>query len=130
MKLRMTFAVAVAALAVGIPTAAAEPDGYQPQLQAGAQPDAFDRYLRNNVPDEQSDAFSRYLRNNTSATAAGEHPDSRADRFSPFGEVEPVAAGGRDWSTGALGALGGGLFVLLAVVGASAIRERRRLALR
>lgn len=136
MRLRTTFALAVAALAVGIPTAAADPDGYQPQLQAGA-PDAVDRYLRNNAPEEQSDAFSRYLRNHSSsATAsfdssgAGSHPDSRAVRPSSVVEAAPVVVAGRDWTTGALGALGGALLALVAVVGASAIRGRGRLVFR
>ena len=118
-------------------TAAADPDGYQPQLQAGAQPDAFDRYVRNNAPAEPTDAFGRYLRNHSSGTlsfdptgAAG-HPDSRAVRLSSAVEAGPAVAGdGRDWTTGALGALGGAFLALVAVVGASAIRGRGRLVLR
>lgn len=133
MKLRTAFALAVAALTIGVPVAAADPDGYQPQLKTGVQPDAIDRYLRNNAPEEQPDVIARYLRNHTAegsavaSTGAAGHPDSRAVRPSPTGEVEPVAADGRDWTTGALGALGG---AFLAIVGASAIRARRQLVLR
>ena len=120
MKLRTTLALAVTALAIGVPaaTAAAEPDGYQPQLQLGAQPEPFDRY---NLAEEQSDVSTR-------ATGAAGHPDSRADRSWPgVGEQTPVDD--RDWSTVALGAVGGAFAMLLAIVGASAIRERRRLVL-
>ena len=134
MKLRTAFALAVAALAMGVPLAGATPDGYQPQLQAGSEPDAFDRYLRNNAPLQQPDAFDRYLANNApqtvETTGAAGHPDSRAVRPSPTNEITPVGGDGRDWTTGAVGALGGALFALLAIVGASAIRERRRLVLR
>lgn len=118
MKIQTAVAIAVAALAIGIPTAAATPDGYQPQLQGGA-PDAVDRYLRNHTSSAVLDA-----------TGAAAHPDSRADRSIPVGQVAVRAAAGRDWTTGALGALSGALFVLLAVVGAFAMRERRRLVLR
>lgn len=117
MKIRTAFALAVAAFAIAVPTAAATPDGYQPQLQAGT-PDAVDRYLRNH----KSSALA--------VTGAAAHPDSRADRTIPVGQVSVRAAAGRDWTTGALGALGGAVFVLLAVAGASAMRERRRLLLR
>jgi hypothetical protein len=119
MKLWTALALAGAALAIGAPAAtAADPDGYQPQLQVGAQPTPFDRY---NLAEEQSDVSIR-------ATGAAGHPDSRADRSWP-GVGEPAPVDDRDWSTAALGALGGALVVLLAVVGASAIRERRRLVL-
>ena len=127
MKLRTAFALAVAALTIGIPVGT-----------AGVQPDALDRYLSNNAPEEQPDAIGRYLQNHSTSlaaevetTGAAGHPDSRAVRPGPTGDVEPVAdGGGRDWTTGAWGALGGVLFALLAIVGASAIRERRRLVLR
>jgi hypothetical protein len=126
MRIRTAFVLAVAALAIGVPGAAADPDGYQPQLQAGAPPDAFDRYLGNHAPDEQSDAFSRYLGNHTSSTGAAGHPDSRPDRWTPIGEAEPLSAGGREWTIGALGALGGAILMFLA----ASIRGRRRLVLR
>jgi hypothetical protein len=122
MKLRTAFTLAVAAFAIGVPNAVADPGGYEPPV--GAQPDALDRYVNNNAPEEQPDAIGRYLSNH-----AG-HPDSRADRPSLAVAVEAAAADGRGWTTAALGALGGAFFVLLAVVGASAIRERRRLVLR
>jgi len=138
MRIRSTLALGAAALTLGVPVAAADPDGYQPQLQTGAQPDAVDRYLRNNAPDEQPDALARYLRNNSApaspsfdSTAAARHPDSRAVRLTPTGEIEAGVAGEtRDWTLGVLGALGGALLALVAVVGASAIRDRRRLVLR
>ena len=34
MQIRTTLALAAAALTLGVPVAAADPDGYQPQLQA------------------------------------------------------------------------------------------------
>jgi hypothetical protein len=122
MKLRTALTLAVAAFAIGVPNAVADPGGSQPTVSA--QPDALDRYLSNNAPEAQPDAIDRYLSNH-----AG-HPDSRADRPSLAVAVEAAAADGRGWTTAALGALGGAFFVLLAVVGASAIRGRRRLVLR
>ena len=132
--IRTTFALAIAVLAIGVPTAVATPDGYQPQLQTDRdQPDAFMRALRN-APDE-SDVFTRYVRNHATAAGAGvpaAHPDSRAIRPSP-GVLRDVAIreGGLDWTTGGLG-LGVGLLLAALVVGtAFATRGRRdRLALR
>ena len=119
MRIRTAFTLAVAALAIGVPAAAAaDPDGYQPQLQVGAQPEPFDRH---NLAEEQSER-------STAATGAASHPDSRADRSWP-GVGEQTTVDDRGWSTAALGALGGALIMLLAIVGASAIRERRRLVL-
>ena len=132
--IRTTFALVITVLAIGVPTAGAAPDGYQPQLQTdGAQPDAFMRALHN-APDE-SDVFTRYVRNH--ATAAGAsgpatHPDSQAVRPSPgVARDVPIREGGLDWTTGGLG-LGVGLLVAALAVGtASATRGRRdRLALR
>lgn len=134
MKIRTTFALAVATLTLGVPVAAADPDGYQPQLQGITSPDAVDRYLSNNAP-EEPDAIARYLRSHSTSiapafdTGAAGHPDSRAVRPSPPVEVDSVP-GGRDWTAGTVGAFGGALLALLAIVGASAIRERRRLVLR
>lgn len=133
MRTRTTFALAASTLAFGVPPAAATPDSYQPQL--GAQPDAFERYVMNNAPEEQPDAFSRYLRNQQSAslgsTGAATHPDSRAVRPSPaLAAAAAVDGDSRDWAAGALGALGGALVAVVAVAGASAIRGRRRLVLR
>ena len=132
MRTLTTLALAFATLALGVTAAAATPDGYQPQL---AQPDAFDRYLLNNTPEEQPDGLARYLRNNAepsvaSLDAAG-HPDSRAVRPSPPVETA-VAVGdeGRDWTIGIVGAFGGALLAFVAIVGASAIRGRSRLVLR
>ena len=133
MRIRNTLALAVAALAIGVPVATADPDGYQPQLKTGAQLDVVDRYLRNNAPDEQPDSIDRYLGNSTSvvaASGAAGHPDSRALRPSPPVALVSVDSDGRDWTTHVLGALGGACFMFLAIVGASAIRDRRRLVLR
>ncbi len=138
MTFRTAFALAVAALTVGVPVSGATPDGYQPQLRPGPQPDAIDRYLRNNAAPQQPDALDRYLADNAAQqvetqqveTAAAGHPDSHAVRPSPSAEIAPVDGAGRDWATGAVGALGGVLVAVLAIVGASAMRERRRLVLR
>ena len=135
MKLRTILTLAVAALTLGVPVAAADPDGYQPQLSTGVQSDVVERYLRNNTPEEQSDVFDRYLRNHAAegsavaSTSAARHPDSLGVRPDLFGEVG-VGADGREWTTGALGALGGAFLAFFAIVGASAIRARRRLVLR
>ena len=148
MKLRTTLALAVASLTIGVPAAAADPDGpYQAEPQVIAQPDALDRYLAtttasrrarpylsNNAPTAQPDALDRYLRNNSpqqsETTGAATHPDSRPVRPSLAGDVVSSGGDGRDWTTGAVGAIGGALLAILAIVGASAIRERRRLVLR
>ena len=155
MKIRTTLALAAATLTLSVPVAAAAPDGYQPdaidrylanngqegvqaQDQANAQPDAVDRYVANVLRQaDPPDALSRYLRNNPSGadsafdlTGAARHPDSRAVR--PGGASVPSdrsESAGLSWEIGAIGALGA-LILLLAVVGASAMRERRRLALR
>jgi hypothetical protein len=124
MQIRTTLALATAALTLGVPVAAADPDGYQPQLRANAQPDAIDRYLANNGPDGSQpqlrtdagpDAVDRYIAN--------------ARRSSPA-PVDAIEAGGVDWHAGAIGALGGGLVILLLVATAATVRQRRRLALR
>lgn len=120
MKLQTTLAVVLAALTIGVAGAAAAPDGYQPQLQGQAQTDAFDRYVRNNTPQPGA----------TGSDGAAGHPDSLGVRPTVVGESEPVPSSGRDWTAGAFGALGGALIALLAFVGASAMRERRRLVLR
>ena len=130
MKIRSTIALTAAAMTVGVPVAAATPDGYQPQLKSISQPDAVDRYLRNNAPTQQPDAFDRYVQNNApEVTGAASHPDSRELRASVGIESAPAPQDGRDWTTGAIGAVSGALLAALAIVGASAIRERRRLAL-
>jgi hypothetical protein len=122
MRIRTTLALAAATLTLGVPVAAADPDGYQPQLRSDAQPDAIDRYLANNGPDGSQpqlradagpDAVDRYVANARRSTA-------------PKGAVE---AGGIDWQIGALGALGGGLVILLLVAGTAMVRQRRRLVL-
>ena len=123
MQIRTTLALATAALTLGVPVAAADPDGYQPQLRANAQPDAIDRYLANNGPD----GYQPQLR-----TDAG--PDA-VDRYianvhrSSTGPMNTVEAGGIDWQVAGIGAVGGGLVVLL-LVAAATVRERRRLVLR
>jgi hypothetical protein len=123
MQIRTTLALATAALTLGVPVAAADPDGYQPQLRANAQPDAIDRYLANNGPD----GHQPQLR-----TDAG--PDA-VDRYianlhrSSTGSMDTVEAGGIDWQVAGIGAVGGALVVLL-LVAAATVRERRRLVLR
>ena len=150
MKLRTTLALAVASLTIGVPAAAADSRRLPAPAQVRAQPDAIDRYLRNNAPvrsrtrstatcsnnapSAQPDALDRYLRNNapqqSETTGAATHPDSRA-----VGRAWP-ATSSRSAATAATGRpvpsarLGGALLAILAIVGASAIRERRRLALR
>lgn len=130
MKIRTTFVVMIAALAFGAPVAAADPDTYPSQPQASVQPDAIDRYLRNAKLSAagQPDALDRYLRNHQSGAAT--HLDSHDFRPTTSGSVAPAADEGRDWMQGGLVALGGGFVLLLAVVGASATRERRRPILR
>jgi hypothetical protein len=72
MQIRATFALAAAALTLGVSVAAAAPDGYQPQLKEDAQPDVIDRYLTSNRPDGYQpqlfadpgpDAVDRFLAN-------------------------------------------------------------------
>jgi hypothetical protein len=134
MKLKTTLAACVTALTIGVAGAAADPDGYQPSLQGQATSDAVDRYLRNNAP-PVPDALERYLRNNTpppyavGSNGAADHPDSLGARPTLVAGSE-FASDGRDWTVGAFGALGGALLALLAIAGASAMRERRRLVLR
>lgn len=131
MKLSQALAVTTTVLAIGVPVAGAAPDGYQPQLRSTSQPDAFMRYLRNNAPaPQQSDAFTRYLRNNAPQSGAASHPDSRGERFSLAVSATPVAVSddGTDLTTGVIGALLGAFVTMLAIVGASSIRGRRRLA--
>ncbi len=134
--IRTAFALAVTILAITVlataaPAAAAAPDGYQPQLQAGDdQPDAFMRAFRN-TPDG-SDVVVRYLRNHATVVGAGvpaAHPDSRAVRPSPgAGRSEAIDGNGIDWNTGGVGVALGLLLAALAVGTASATRGR--LALR
>jgi hypothetical protein len=123
MQIRTTLAFVAAALTLGVPVAAANPDGYQPQLRAEAQPDAVDRYLANHGPDGSQpqlrtdagpDAVDRYLANVRRSTPA---------------PVDAIEAGGIDWQAGAIGALGGGLVILLLVAGTVMVRQRRRLLL-
>lgn len=138
MKIRTTFALAVATLTLGVPVATAAPDGYQPELQSNAQPDVFERYVANALRQaDQPDAFARYLRNHSSgadsapdSTGASRHPDSLAVRPGVSVPVNTVEAGGFSWNTVAVGTLGGAVIVLLAIIGASAMRMRRRLVLR
>ena len=138
MKIRTTFALAVATLTLGVPVATAAPDGYQPELQSNAQPDVVDRYVANTLRQaDQPDAVARYLRNHSigadsapDSTGASSHPDSLAVRPGVSVPENTVEAGGFDWITGVLGTLVGVLSVLLAIVGASAMREGRRFVLR
>jgi hypothetical protein len=138
MKIRTTFVLAAATLVLGVPLAAATPDGSQPQLHSTAEPDAVDRYLANAFRHVgETDAIDRYLHNRSlaaesvsSSTGAGRHPDSLAVRRGAIVPVDAVEAEGFSWTGVALGTLGGALIVLLAFVGASAMRERRRLVFR
>lgn len=137
MKIRTTLALAVSALTLGVPVATADPDGYQPDLRSSAQPDAVDRYLANSPGAGEPDAIDRFLRNRSSSAVsslgsagASRHPDSLAVRPSVLVPAESAEAEGFSWAAGALGTVGGALIVLLAVAGASAMRERRRLVLR
>jgi hypothetical protein len=102
MKLRTAFALSVAALTIGVPVATADPDGYQPQLHS---PPAV------------------------ASSGAAAHPDSWAVRPGPTVDALVVTADGRDWTTTAVGVVGGAFIALLAVVGALAVRDRRRLVL-
>ena len=72
MQIRTTFALAAAALTLGVQVAAAAPDGFQPQLKEDAQTDVIDRYLANHGPDGYQpqllvnpgpDAVDRFLAN-------------------------------------------------------------------
>ncbi len=133
MRIRTTFALMIAALAFGAPVAAADPDTYRsaPQSlsQTSVQPDAVDRYVANaSRSGGQPDALDRYLRNH--ATGAATHLDSPGVRTGGLGSSAPVSNASRSWTNAALFALVGGLVLLLAVVGASATRERRRPILR
>lgn len=136
MKLVTTFAVVATALTIGATGAAAGPDGYQPQLREDGQSDAIDRYLRNNAPPAPPDAIERYLKNRAAAPAgaggAPSHPDSRAVRPGPGAQAEPTAKDGFElsWQSGAVAALGACLIAVLVILGATATRDRRRLALR
>lgn len=62
MQIRTTFALAAAALTLGVPLAAAAPDGYQPQLREDAQPDVIDRYLARDLAIGGPDGFQPQLR--------------------------------------------------------------------
>ena len=62
MQIRTTLAFAAAALTLGVPFAAAAPDGYQPQLREDAQPDVIDRYLARYLANDGPDGFQPQLR--------------------------------------------------------------------
>ena len=138
MKIRTTIAVAVATLTLGVPVATAVPDGYQPELQSNAQPDVVDRYVANALRQaDQPDVVARYLRSHSigagsapDSAGAASHPDSLAVRPGVSVPLNTVEAGGFSWITVAFGTLAGVLSVLLAIVGASTMRERRRFVLR
>jgi hypothetical protein len=129
MKIKTTFALVVAALAIGLPVATADPDTYRSAPGSSVQPDAVDRYVANaKRGGAQPDALDRYLRSHSSGAAT--HVDSPGVRAGGLGSSAPVSDAGRSWTNAALFALGGGLVILLAVAGASATRERRRPVLR
>ena len=133
MKFLTTLAVVATALTIGVTGVAAQPDGYQPQLQQPTQPDGYQPQLGVGA---QSQPFDRYPIDQSAPSVAGgaaaSHPDSRAVRPGVVAEAEPIAdVGSRfSWGSGAVGALGAWLVVALAVVAASATRGRRRLVLR
>ena len=117
MRTRKTLALTVAILTLGVPVAAAAPDGYQP--------DAIDRFLANNGPD----GFQPQLHANAQPDVVDRHVANvlrQADLPAPTG----ADGGGISWRTGVLGLLGGASIVLLAFAGASALRGRRRVVLR
>jgi hypothetical protein len=118
MRFLTTVAVAGTALAIAGTGAAASPDGYQPQLRQPAQPDGYQPQLREGAA--------------SGIGAAALHPDSRAVRPGVVAETEPLTEDGFgfSWSSGVIGALGAWMVAVLAVVAASAMRERRRLVLR
>jgi hypothetical protein len=145
--------MAVTMLTLGVPVATADlggyqddaiarylanngPDGFQPQLSA--QPDAVDRYVANSLRQAgQPDAIDRYLRNHPNGAesaldskGASSHPDSLAVRAGVSIPATTVDGETFSWTGVAFGTIGGALIVLLAVAGASAMRERRRLVLR
>jgi len=130
MKIKTTFALAIAALAIGVPVATADPDTYRSAPGASVQPDAVDRYVANasRSGSGQPDALDRYLRNHSSGAAT--HLDSPGVRMGGLGSSAPESTAGRSWTNEAFFVLGGGLVLLLAVAGASATRERRRPILR
>jgi hypothetical protein len=113
MRIRTTCALAVAALTVAVPVAAAAPDGYQPQLQ--------------DIGIRTPDGYQPQLRAQPNSAGAAAHPDSQAVRPSVVVQPEPSPSDGFSfsWGSGVVGAIGGGLIALLAVAGASAMRERR-----
>ena len=88
MKLRTTLALAVASLTIGVPAAAADPDGpYQAEPQVMAQPDALDRYLSNNAP-KCAAGRARSLPAEQLSAAVGDDRSGHAPRLAP-GAAEP-----------------------------------------
>lgn len=122
MQIRTTLALAAATLTLGVPVATADPDGFQPQLRADAQPDAIDRYLANNPPD----GFQPQLRVNAGPDVVDRYVANA--RRSSAALADGVEAGGLDRRIGALGALGA--VIMLLVAATATVRGRRRLALR
>ena len=100
MRTRKTLALTAAILSLGVPVAAAAPDGYQP--------DAIDRYLANIANDgpdgfqpqlhasAQPDAVDRYVAN---VLRQADLPDSTGAGV----PVDRPDGGGTSWLTGALG---------------------------
>ena len=69
MQIRITLALAAAALTLGVPFAAAAPDGYQPQLRENPQSDTVDRYLARSFADDGPDGFLPQLRSDSGPDA-------------------------------------------------------------
>ena len=113
MRIWTTCVLATVALTVAVPAATAAPDGYQPQL----------RRPGNWLPD----GYQPQLRTQPGSAGATAHPDSQAVR--PGVVVDPCLTTSEglsfSWGSVAVGAIGGGLIALLAIAGASAMRERR-----
>ncbi len=127
MKTRKTLALTAAILTLGVPVAAATPDGYQP--------DAIDRHLAN-IANDGPDGFQPQLHASAQPDAVDRYVANvlrQADLPDPTGPSVPVDrpdGGGTSWLTGAVGMLAGASIVLLAFAGASALRGRGRLILR
>jgi hypothetical protein len=140
-SLSRALVLTTAVLLLAAPAAQADPDGYQPQLQAstGAArhpdsvagrptvgPDLIERFLVSHP-----DGYQPQLQ---ASTGAARHPDSLAGRVSlrearigANGDVSPVTASGIEWTQVSIGVAAG--LALAALAGAAlATRARRGLA--
>ncbi len=122
MRLTITIAGALLALALAAPVGAATPDSYQPQLrEQGSSDDVVSRYLRRHAPG----VFQPQV------GGAARHPDSLGFRGPVPAMARITAAPPSDtfaWEAFVGGIAGG---VVLALLGLAAVRvggESRRLA--